>query len=39
MQLLILMFPSPSRTSLKVEGNLSGSVKMLIVKLGKEEMS
>ena len=34
MHLLILMFPSPS-TSLKKEGNLSGSMKMLIIKLGK----
>ena len=35
MQLLILMFPSPSTTSLKVEGNITGSMKMLIVKLVK----
>ena len=37
MHVLILMFPSPSITSLKVEGNLSGSMKMLIIKLGKKK--
>ena len=35
MQLLILTFPNPGTTSLKVEGNPSSSMKMLIIKLGK----